>query len=307
MISGSELQDQGLRWSGAIFITSETPVIHDSETRMGIVSRVIDTDGLVFTQSAEHAEDIKRFISNNYGHIGREYVKVFNKLTEEDIKKLYIMSKDEVLTKLVKKDSLTSRLASKITIVYMTAKLVWSLLGFNEVNPDEVLKYFVDKDQVEIDQRHIGEKAIEVIKNFLVENHRHFDKFDHHSVVMIPSQGAQYGHVRYTSDRIMITIPTAKVEEVLRKSYIYDTRVIYTYWYDRGLIHKQGDRYSISDSRLKVRTIKFIFSFDDESLFPIHASPIEDETPTITETPIYQDNYDVNVDFIFTEDIEDEA
>ena len=306
MISGSELQDQGLRWSGAIFITSETPVIHDSETRMGIVSRVIDTDGLVFTQSAEHAEDIKRFISNNYGHIGREYVKVFNKLTEEDIKKLYIMSKDEVLTKLVKKDSLTSRLASKITIVYMTAKLVWSLLGFNEVNPDEVLKYFVDKDQVEIDQRHIGEKAIEVIKNFLVENHRHFDKFDHHSVVMIPSQGAQYGHVRYTSDRIMITIPTAKVEEVLRKSYIYDTRVIYTYWYDRGLIHKQGDRYSISDSRLKVRTIKFIFSFDDESLFPIHASPIEDETPTITETPIYQDNYDVNVDFIFTEEIEDE-
>ena len=307
MTSSIELRDQGLTWSGAIFITSETPIIQDSETRMGIVSRVIDTDGLVFTESAEHAEEIKRFIAGNFGHIGRRYAKAFNQLSDMDIKELYDTSKHEVMSKLLKKDSLTSRIASKIAIVYMTAKLSNTLLGLDDVKPEEVLEYLVDKDQLEIDQRHIGEKALEVIKNYLIENHRHFEKIDHHSVVYIPSQGAHIGHVRYTKDQIVITIPTAKVEEILRKAFIYDTRVIYTYWHDKRFIQKQGDRYSISDSRLKVRTIKFNFLIDDESLFPIHKLPDKVEKQIEVETPKYRAEFKDDIDHIFMEDSNDET
>lgn len=307
MTSSIELRDQGLTWSGAIFITSETPIIQDSETRMGIVSRVIDTDGLVFTESAEHAEEIKRFIAGNFGHIGRRYAKAFNQMSDMDIKELYDTSKHEVMSKLLKKDSLTSRIASKIAIVYMTAKLSNTLLGLHDVKPEEVLEYLVDKDQLEIDQRHIGEKALEVIKNYLIENHRHFEKIDHHSVVYIPSQGAHIGHVRYTKDQIVITIPTAKVEEILRKAFIYDTRVIYTYWHSKGFIHKQNDRYSISDSRLHVRTIKFSFSFDDESLFPIHKLPDKVEKQIEVETPKYRAEFKDDIDHIFMEDSDDET
>lgn len=307
MAGSVELHDQGHKWSGVILITSETPVIRDSETRMGIVSRIIDTDGLIFTQSAEHAEDIKRFIVSNYGHIGRAYVQGFNKMTEEELKELYDASKSEVLSRLTKQDSLTSRIASKITVVYMTAKLTQKILNLNDVNPDEVLDYLVGKDQIEIDQRHIGEKAFEVIKNFLIENHRHFDKLDHHSVTFIPSQGAHIGHVRYYPEKVQITIPTVKVEEVLRKSLIFDTRVIYAYWYERGFIHKQDDRYSISDSRLKVRTIKFNFSIDDESLFPIHKLPEIVEKQIEAQTPVHKDKYECDVDQIFAEDSDDET
>jgi hypothetical protein len=307
MTSSIELRDSGLTWSGALFITSETPIIYDSETRMGIVSRVIDTDGLVFTDSAEHAEEIKRFISGNFGHIGRAYAMAFNKMSDTDIKEMYDTSKQEVMSKLLKKDSLTSRIASKIAIVYMTAKLSQNLLGLKDVIPDEILDYLVKKDQLEIDQRHVGEKALEVIKNFLIENHRHFEKLDKHSVLYIPSQGAHIGHVRYLADKIQITIPTAKVEEILRKSFIYDTRVIYTYWHSKGFIHKQNDRYSISDSRLHVRTIKFSFSFDEESLFPIYNLPEKVEKQIEAQTPVYKDEYECDIDQIFTEDSDDET
>lgn len=302
MSSAVEIRDPGLTWSGAIFITSETPIIQDSETRMGIVSRVIDTDGLVFTQSAAHAETIKRVIASNFGHIGRLYAKKFNQMTDEDIKALYDTSKQEVMDKLIKKDSLTSRIASKIAIVYMTAKLVNSLLQLTDVNPEEVLNYLIDKDQSEVDERHIGEKAFEVIKHFIIENHRHFEKLDEHSIQMIPSQGAHIGHVRYIGERIHITIPTAKVEDILRKAFIYDTRVLYSYWHDKGFIQKQGNRYSISDTRLKVRTIKFIFSIDDESLFPIYTSPIKQEEESSQPTPVFKDEYTCDIDSIFSED-----
>ena len=307
MTSSIELRDPGLTWSGALFITSETPIIYDSETRMGIVSRVIDTDGLVFTDSAAHAEEIKRFISSNFGHIGRAYAKAFNKMNDSDIKEMYDTSKQEVMSKLLKKDSLTSRIASKIAIVYMTAQLTQNLLGLKDVIPDEILDYLVKKDQLEIDQRHVGEKALEVIKNFLIENHRHFEKLDKHSVLYIPSQGAHIGHVRYLADKIQITIPTAKVEEILRKSFIFDTRVIYTYWHQKGFIHKQDDRYSISDSRLKVRTIKFNFLIDDESLFPIHKLPDKVEKQIEVETPKYRAEFKDDIDHIFMEDSDDET
>jgi len=302
MASGEELRDQGLNWSGAIFITSETPIITDSESRMGIVSRVIDTDGLVFTQTAEHAEDIKRFIATNYGHIGKSYVRALNHKTEEELQALYDACKVYVLSKLTVKDSLTSRIASKLSIVYMTAKLVKELLQYELLDSEEVLNYMVSKDQAEVQQRHIGEKALEAIKVFITENHRHFEKLDEHSVLHMSASGALYGHFRYLHDKLLVTIPTSRVEDTLRSNYIFDTRVIYAYWHSHNIIQKREDRYSISDTRLKVRTIKFEFSWDDETLIPWYSSPITDEHQQPAEPPRFELNYDTNIDYIFDED-----
>ncbi|WP_176239059.1 DUF927 domain-containing protein [Mariniplasma anaerobium] len=302
MASGSERSEQGLSWSGAIFITSETPVISDSESRMGIVSRIIDTDGLIFTQSAKHAEEIKRFIGSNYGHIGRKYVEALKSKKKADLEQFYEKCKEEVLNKLVLKDNLTSRISSKLTILYMTAKLGQELLKYNELDPDEILEYLISKDQKEVKQRHIGEKALEVIKEFITESHRHFEKLDKHSITHQVASGLLYGHFRYIGEKVVVTIPTAKVEGVLKSNYIYDTRVIYKYWHDKGVIQKQKDRYSISDSRLKLRTIKFEFTKDEETLIPWYASPIKDEQNSEIETPVSDVKYETDIDSIFIED-----
>jgi hypothetical protein len=309
MATNIDYRDSGLRWSGAIFITSETPIMSDSESRMGIVSRILDTDGLVFTESAEHAEAIKRLISNTYGHIGRSYVRGINRKTEEELQELFLKCKDEVLNRLVMKDNLTSRIASKLAVIYMTAILAKDILQYQEINPGEVLDYLITKDQEEVEQRHIGEKALEVMKVFFTEHHRQFEKLDAHSVQHIPASGLLFGHFRYHSEKVVITVPTSRVEHVLKSHFIYDTRVIYDYWYQKGIIQKQQDRYSISDTRLKVRTIKFDFKPDEEMMIPWLISPLKssvlvkpDEVPV---SNIYIEDQD-EIDAIFAEREENE-
>ncbi|MCF7930461.1 MAG: DUF927 domain-containing protein [Acholeplasmataceae bacterium] len=270
MTSDIQFRDQGLTWSGMIVITSEQTIVSDSETRLGIMARVLDTDNLVFTNSSEHAESIKRFISDNYGHIGRLYVRGFNNLSEDKIKQLYEESKKEVLDKLLIKDSLSSRIASKIAIIHMTAKLVNQILQFKEVNSDEVLNYMVDKDQQEVEQRHIGEKALEIIKTFVQKNHLHFEKLGRNGDQLIPHKGDLFGHFRFRGNDVVITILAEIVNEQLRNHYIFDHTVIRRYWAENDIIQKQGDRYSIKDTRLNAKTIKFNFQKDDETIIPWH-------------------------------------
>jgi hypothetical protein len=310
MSTNTEYRDSGLNWSGVIFITSETPVISDSESRMGIVSRIIDTDGLIFTESSEHAEIIKRTITNNYGHIGKVYVRGINHKTEEELSALFLTCKEEVISKLVIKDNLTSRIASKLAAIYMTAILTKEILQYQAIDPAEILEYLISKDQSEVEQRHIGEKALEVMKVFITEHHRHFEKLDEHSVLHFPASGTQFGHFRYFSDKVVVTIPTSRVESTLRSNFIYDTRVIYDYWHQHGVIQKQQDRYSISDTRLKVRTIKFNFKPDEEMMIPWLISPLKgsalvkpDEVP-VSNIHI-EDQDEINAIFAEGEESED--
>ena len=64
---------------------------------------VIEVDDTVFTQSASHAERIKEFISNHYGHIGRHFTNSFLNKNEDEVTKLFKQSLIEVREKLVKK------------------------------------------------------------------------------------------------------------------------------------------------------------------------------------------------------------
>ena len=57
----------------------------------------------------------------------------------------------------------------------MTTKLIKELLGF-EVDEQETMKILVDKDQQEVEEKHVGEKALEIIKHFIITNHYQFEK-----------------------------------------------------------------------------------------------------------------------------------
>ena len=102
------------KWSGTIIITSETPILDSSDTRMGLIARVIDTDGMIWTESAEHAEIIKRFVHECYGHIGPLFAERFLSIDHDLILQTYDEIKNEVLKNMVKRNSLSSRIASKM-------------------------------------------------------------------------------------------------------------------------------------------------------------------------------------------------
>ncbi len=298
LTSKIQFRESGKTWSGMIVITSEQPIVDDAETRLGILARVLDTDGLVFTQSAEHAEAITRFISSNYGHIGREYVKKFLTKTEDEIKLMFDECKVEVLEKLITRDGLSSRIANKIAIIRMTAKLVKEFLGYSSIDVEEITEFMVKVDQDNVEERHVGEKALEAIKNYIQTNHSHFEKLDINFNQMVPAKGAFYGHIRYFDDidnpKAEIVMSSDLVGQILRKYRIYDKKVVLKYWGEAGIIHQQSGRNTIKDSKFRLRVVKFKFFKDEETMIPWYISPSTvlntNDEPSYYLSPGYDDS-----------------
>jgi len=292
LTSKIQFRDPGKTWSGMIVITSEQPIVDDAETRLGILARVLDTDGLVFTQSAEHAEAITRFISSNYGHIGRKYAREFLTKTEEEIKSMFDECKVEVLEKLITRDGLSSRIANKIAIIRMTAKLVKEFFDYSSIDVEEITEFMVKVDQDNVEERHVGEKALEVMKNYIQMYHSHFKKMDMNLNELIPEKGALFGYIRYfkTKDKdddkdkkkkakmpkehfkVDIVMPIELVDKVLKSHRIYDKNVVLKYWGEAGIIHQQSGRNTIKDSRFKTRVVRFEFEKDKDTMIPWYAS-----------------------------------
>jgi len=313
LTSKIQFRDSGKTWSGMIIITSEQPIVDDAENRPGILARVLDTNGLVFTQSAEHAEAIKRFISSNYGHIGRKYARKLLTKTEDEIKSMFDECKVEVLEKLITRDGLSSRIANKIAIIRMTAKLVKEFWDYSSIDVDEITEFMVKVDQDNVEERHVGEKALEVIKNYIQMYHSHYKKLDMYFNELIPEKGALYGYIRYfkTKDedndkgkkkksekpkehfKVDIVMPIEIVDKVLRAHRIYDKNVVLKYWGDAGLIHQQSGRNTIKDSKFKTRVVKFEFEKDKETMIPWYASrdiPLNVRNePSYSESAEYDD------------------
>ncbi len=304
--SDGTLQDQGKSWSGCAMISSETTILSDSETRQGLIARVIDTNDLVWTQSAKHSERINRAINKDFGFIGREYVKEFLKIDLETIQIMFDECKEEVLEKLIKRDGLSERIANKIAMIRLTAKLVKQIFLWEEIDADEITKILIDSDQEQIEERAIGERAYELMKLFIQSEHQHFTKIVKQNIEQVEAKGELYGTLKYSRSKVLATIPSEKVKAFLFKNKIYEYKSVLAYWGDNKLIEKQKDRHTIKDSRLKVRCIKFPFEFDPETMLPwfsknILISKYLEEKEAYVEIESIQEVYDdeANVNAIF--------
>jgi hypothetical protein len=258
---------QGQEWSGCALITSELPILSESETRQGLIARVIDTNDIVWTESGEHSVRIKNHIQSNYGFLGESYAKYFLTLTDDEIKNGFQEAKDEVLASIKKRDNLTERIVNKLSVIYLTAKLANKHFPF-EMNLDDIRNMLVEFDQTDVEDRHIAIRGYEAIKHYVQKYHKQFDKYDPKGTKLESSSNMLMGVITFHKDTMDVAIPAENVKEILRSNRIFEYKPVLRYWGEKNLIIKQGTRHAVNVSQLDSRAVKFVLERTENTIIP---------------------------------------
>jgi hypothetical protein len=272
--TSGRLQYQGPQWSGTIIITSETSILNDSETRQGLLARVIDTSDITWTKSAAHSEAIKKVILGNHGFIGAAFTSAFLKKEDSQIRQMFEDSKRILEKRMKLKDNLSNRILNKLAILYLTAMLIKDILGYGDFNLDVMADMIVNLDQSTVEGRHPAEKALTAIVLYVIENHQHFNKSNSMKGSQTLAKGKTIGDMKFKGSKLFLTIPTEKIKEILEDNRIYEHKPIFKYWREHGLVITQEEnRTSVKDARFQTRVIKFVFKKGDDLFFPWEALP----------------------------------
>jgi len=270
--TSGRLQHQGPQWSGTIIITGETSVLSESETRQGLLARVLDTSEIIWTKSAEHSETIKKIILNNHGHIGKLFVELFLARNDSEIRLMFENSKKIIDKRMKIKDNLSNRILNKLAILHLTATFIKEMNGFNDYNIELLTEMVANLDQSTVEGRHPAEKALTAIILHVIENHQHFNKSNAMKGSQILAKGKIVGDMKFKGSKLVLTMPTEKVKEILEDYRIYEHKPVFKYWREHGLVIKEeGNRTSVKDARFQTRVIKFVFKKGEDLFFPWEA------------------------------------
>ena len=125
-----ELCEGGLGWSGVAITSSETPILDYGEQYQGTKARVLHTQGIQWTKSAEESELVKSVVRKNYGFTGKEFADFVAKIPMGKLCTGFKKSVERVKGFMDKTDNLTDRLANKFAAIYLTIELLNEKFSF---------------------------------------------------------------------------------------------------------------------------------------------------------------------------------
>lgn len=161
-----ELCENGYGWSGVAITSSETPILDYGSQYQGLKVRVIQTQGIQWTKSAEEAELVKRTVRRNFGFTGKEFADFVASIDIDDLCDRYGMALSKVKSLMVKKDSLTDRLASKYAAIYLTVELLNEAFSFG-LSAHSLLERLIRCEQEAFEERDNATKAFNHIVDFI--------------------------------------------------------------------------------------------------------------------------------------------
>jgi hypothetical protein len=283
------IQSMGESWSGLVLITSETPLLSDAETRQGVLVRVIESKGLVWTTSSEHAESIKRFVATCYGHFGQAFAKRLEKVSDEALIQLFDKQRQIITNRLTTKDNLSSRIAIKLAVILVAAELIQSLMGIN-LNMASITDQVIAFDQQNAGERGVGVKAYDAVRYHIITNfHSYAVSYENREESITPTRKGFYAKLKVNKHLVEAIYPHTAIKEILQKSRIFEYEAVLKFWGDNKLCAvNDGGRRVIKVSRIKQRVVKLYFDPKDFSeMIPTigkfsedddeHDAPIPDE------------------------------
>lgn len=235
-------------WSGIVLSTGEQSLLGTSNANEGIRVRLLELGDVVFTDSADHAEDIKKLVSENYGHVGIEFVEKFQQVSDEDLMDAFSKSKSHVLKKITVKDQFTERIANKLAVIYMAAKLTQKFVDI-ELNAEAILEMLIKADIKQHDDRNLPLKAYEFIKEEINRNlHKYCHKdnlatfapnkgnsveqFSPRTEIFGKLEGGKTQHTEFTGAAII----RDRFDKILRDGGFTNPELILRKWRDMGIL-----------------------------------------------------------------------
>ena len=285
--SNGEVRDTG-SWSGLIVISSETPIEDNTLQNQGLKVRVLNTEGITWTLDAKMAEDIKRFIRQNYGFTGKDFANYVASLDMDYIHNKFDDARDLVHGLMVKRDKLSGRLETKYAVIALTIQLMNEYFGLS-LDATELMTIMIEPEQNGFEERDISKRALEHIKDFIITKRQHFfeRKQRGNAWEERPNVGDNYGTIKRTLEGADVYISTQRVDAILKANGILEFATVKAQWKANGITKCDTDR--LDCKHLKRRCIHFVFDcgvlLDDDTLADTAPTPTATQSNITSPTP----------------------
>lgn len=159
-------------WATTIITTGEGSLLDQINQNEGIRARVFELKNLQWTKSANHSNVLVKELSQNYGHGVEPFVTTLLSYLPKDIQNSW-ENETAKIEEAIPKSKFNNRISKKYALITMTAQLLNETFDFN-LNIERIKALLVQQEVESIEEREIGPKALELIREWLLMNRKHF-------------------------------------------------------------------------------------------------------------------------------------
>lgn len=232
-------QQEPAQWEGVIVSTAEHSLREKSSKNAGIAVRLQEIGNVQWTASANNADILKETLMKNYGHAGPILVKHLLELGTETIVKMWREEQMSILEKISNPDHFASRLADRVAIFAVTAKLAKESLGL-DLNWESMLKILLTSIDDASDTRDIGKSSYEYFLRAVVRHSANFAGED------LPERAIEFwGKVVKKGGKVReICILPEKFRDIMQEGGYDSADVILDKWRERNLLSADTKKFT---------------------------------------------------------------
>ncbi|HAR7371827.1 TPA: DUF927 domain-containing protein [Staphylococcus aureus] len=253
-------------WGTSVISTSEYSIFNDSAQNDGLRVRTIEINEQ-FTTNATNADNIKKAVALNYGHVLPLVAKYLINREDEVIQWFY-KEVDWFEAKLKDETNNTGiRMFKRYAVITTSAKILGRVLS-TDIDIANIRDYFIDYHTHTVSERSLADKAIDVIIQFVAQNR---GKFSDEGA--LKNMFENYGLISLKDDHIEVKIIANVFKQMLNNHQFQDVNNVVNALRDKGFIladrGRQTTKRSVKDNSGKKQSLVFYHLKLDEKFASI--------------------------------------
>lgn len=241
-------------WGTSVISTSEYSIFNDSAQNDGLRVRTIEINEQ-FTTNATNADNIKKAVALNYGHVLPLVAKYLINREDEVIQWFY-KEVDWFEAKLKDDKSNTgNRMFKRYAVITTSAKILGRVLA-TDIDIAKIRGYFIDYHTHTVSERSLADKAIDVIIQFVAQNR---GKFSDEGA--LKNMFENYGLISLKDDHIEVKMIANVFKQMLNNHQFQDVNNVVNALRDKGFIladrGRQTTKRSVKDNSGKKQSLVF--------------------------------------------------
>ena len=230
-------------WTTSIISTGEVSLLSKAKNNTGLDIRVLELGGIVWTEDANHSDQVKALVNRNYGVFGADFVKRLIEFPADRLKEIFEEEREIFIQKVKEKnihDDMLSRTSSKYAIVTLTIRLINSRYKDRGIILDieGIRELLVDTEINSINRRGIKRKAEDWLIQYIESNASKF-KSGKESNTNVDYWGTRK---ELSNGELEIAILKNKFEEIMEQGKFSDTKVVLDQLKKEGKLDYEGGR-----------------------------------------------------------------
>lgn len=232
-------------WNTTIVSTGESSILSKANNNEGLRVRLFEFSIDKWTKSAENAENLKKGLLQNYGHVVPEIARKMLELGQEEIAKMVEENKNYIQNKMLD-NKFRDRIATKFSLI-LTAAELFELTYNLELTGEGIIDILIEQEQKSMTEREMAPKFYNQLKQYIIRYRRNF-KSDTHEVS--PLQEI-WGKIEVSTSETRCFILPVVFDKIVKELGFSDTKILLTELKKNGVI--------VHDKN-KNQKRKFIFS-----------------------------------------------